>query len=1410
MATRVTMHSLLVSCLLALAPWQALASNIAEPEQVVIAGNLQAELGCEGDWQPDCNETELLFDARDGIWRASLPIPAGDWEYKATLNGSWDINFGIDASRDGANIPLSLDADSEVSFYYSNQTHWITDNRNAVIATAAGSFQTELGCENDWDPSCLRSWLQDPEGDGLFWFSAPLPAGEYEVKVAHDESWEVNFGADGVPDGANIAFTVPAPESGDDTRVYFFYDPIGHDLIVSFSDSPDPAPAEPDQVVIAGSLQAELGCTGDWQPDCSETELLFDAGDGVWQRVFDVPAGDWEYKAPLNGSWDTNFGANATPNGANIPLTLSEPSSVKFYYSHRSNWVTDDHNSVIATAVGDFQTELGCENDWDPSCLRSWLQDPDGDGIYTLRTRLPAGSYEVKVAHNEDWEVNFGADGVPDGANIEFSVPETDGALDAEVFFFYDPASHVLSVSLDGVRGDLSLSRAFWVNAGTIAWNPDAMPADGQVRLHHDRNADLALVPGDISGGQAIALMEDPSGLAPDIQERFPHIAHYRAFSLSDASKATVGDLLKGQIAVSAVDADGTVLDASGIQIPGVLDDLFFYDGQLGPMVGNAGVSAKVWAPTAQSVNLLIFDGPEPGLSPSETVPMVEDVETGVWQVDGPMSWDRKYYLYEVEVYAPTSRRIETNRVTDPYSLSLAANSTRSQFVNLNDADLKPSAWTALSKPALASFDDIVIYELHVRDFSIADASIPEPDRGRFNAFIHFGSIGVQHLQDLAEAGVSHVHLLPSFDFANVPERQEEQLEPQGDLAAYPPDSTEQQAAIEAIKDQDGFNWGYDPLHYTVPQGSYASDPDGVARILEFRKMVQALNQAGLRVVMDVVYNHTNAWGQNPNSVLDRIVPGYYHRLNHDGFVEMSSCCPNTATEHRMMEKLMIDSALTWVTDYQVDGFRFDLMGHHMVDNILALREAIDALSMEADGVDGERVHIYGEGWNFGEVANNARGVNAIQRNMTGTGIGSFNDRLRDGVRGGSAFADPREQGFVSGLYYAPNGLDQGDELAGLLHRADWIRLALAGTLADYQFVNSYGDLVRGADVDYFGQQAGYTASPREAINYVAAHDNETLFDAMQLKAAESTTLAERIRMQWLGTSIVALSQGIPFFHAGQEMLRSKSMDRDSFNAGDWFNELDYSFASNNWGRGLPPAEKNQENWPIMQPLLANPDLKPEPVDLANTAAQFAEMVRIRKSSPLFRLASAEQVQSRLAFHNTGPEQIPGLIVMSLSDSDGDIDRAHSKIVTLFNALKQPLEFPALPAQGLGFELHPIQRQSNDPVVRTAHFDAEASEFYVPAQTAAVFVSARPIPERVDLLIEDVWALFDAGEINLGRAMSLATRLNNIRFLLQHGLNRPVCRLLQSFINQAQALGLDAALQQEARAIRTALACDSG
>jgi len=862
---------------------------------------------------------------------------------------------------------------------------------------------------------------------------------------------------------------------------------------------------------------------------------------------------------------------------------------------------------------------------------------------------------------------------------------------------------------------DLQQAHGLWLSRNTLAW---AMPPDTRVRLHYSADANLAVTEQGVEGGASLVLQAS-GAVDGELARKFRHLSGMPTFRITGADLGKVPDILRQQFVLSARDTRGTLIAATGIQPAGVLDDIYYFDGSLGPdFHEDSGVllpRLRLWAPTARLVRLHLFDHANTPV-PARVLEMTRDADRGTWEIEGDPHWNRKYYLYEVTVYCRCSGRVECGLVTDPWSTSLSSDSQRSQIVHLEDTDLMPDGWQTLLKPPLKSPLDMAIYELHLRDFSIHDDSVPEPMRGKFGAFTQSASRGMHHLQQLAAAGLTHVHLLPVFDLSSIPEDPEKQMAVQEDLSQYPPDSPVQQERFEVVRRRDAFNWGYDPFHYNVPEGSYASHADGVSRILEFRQMVAALNRAGLRLVMDVVYNHTSDSLLGSYSVLDRIVPDYYHRLDSTGAIETSTCCANTATEHRMMEKLMLDSLRLWATAYRVDGFRFDLMGHHSRDNLLRARDMLHALTLEQDGVDGRSIYLYGEGWNFGEVANDARFDQASQANMgKGTGIGTFNDRLRDAVRGGSPFdtgtALVRHQGFINGLYTDPNSENSGSagELAALLDSADRIRMGLAASLSGYEFHDGHGNLVRSA------QLGGYTSQPQEVINYVEAHDNETLFDINQLKLPLGASPGDRLRVQNLGTSIVALAQGIPFFHAGQDMLRSKSGDKNSYDSGDWFNLLDFSYQDNGWGRGLPLETENRVNWPVIAPRLANPGLAVGPAEILAATAHFRELLRIRRDSDLFRLRTADEIRRQVTFHNTGPHQVPGLIVMGLRDSFS------IQLVVLFNASRDEQRFTVAELVNRQFGLHPVQRLSVDPVVRRSSYSPADGCFCVPARTTAVF-----------------------------------------------------------------------------------------
>ncbi|WP_291380505.1 pullulanase-type alpha-1,6-glucosidase [Demequina sp.] len=1080
------------------------------------------------------------------------------------------------------------------------------------------------------------------------------------------------------------------------------------------------------QVTAPGSYQSEAGCPGDWDPACTTTTLTYQ-GNGLYAGTFPVAAGDYEYKIAIGGTWDVNYGAGGAPGGANVSFSLAAAGNVTFVFDEVSHAFTSSAQGPLLTVPGSHQSEIGCPGDWDPACLATVLLDGDGDGIATFTATIPAGSYEAKVAHGLTWAENYGAGGTLGGANIPFTAPGG-----KPVTFNYEIATHLLTIEVtDPPLAGLGTAQAHWIDATTLAWPATLVPAGADPAeltwaLHHVPDASLGVADGAVSGGEQVALTYDPAGLTAEQTARFPALAGYLALHL-DAASADVEQWLTGELLVTQSDGDALTA-ATGVQIPGVLDALYAADatqGTMGATWSRGRPTLRVWAPTAQDVTLLLWMDSDTSVPP-ERVAMTRNAD-GTWSVSGPRTWKDAAYLYEVTVYAPSTDAVEVNRVTDPASVALTMNSAHSVLIDLDDPRLAPQLWRISKQPVVDPVDQ-TIYELHVRDFSINDQTVPTALQGTYLAFAQPRSDGRTHLRDLADAGLTTVHLLPTFDIASIEEDRTAQATPPCDLASFAPDSTEQQACIQQIADADGFNWGYDPLHWTTPEGSYAVHPDGASRTIEFRTMVGALHSDGLQVVLDQVFNHTAASGQDDQSILDRVVPGYYHRLNAVGSVETSTCCQNIATEHAMAERLMVDSVVTWAKEYKIDGFRFDLMGHHSVESMQAVRDALDSLTMRHDGVDGSKVYLYGEGWNFGEVANNALFTQATQGQLGGTGIGTFSDRLRDAVRGGGPFdEDPRIQGFGSGAYTDSNGAavngDSAQQLATLRHDEDLIKLGMAGNLRGFSFETSDGTVRTGAQIDYNGQPAGYADSPEEVITYVDAHDNETLFDALTLKLPQSTSMDDRVRMNTLSLATTALSQTPSFWHAGADMLRSKSLDRNSYNSGDWFNTLDFSGQTNGFAHGLPQAADNEAKWPYQQPLLADASLIPTPSDIekANEAAE--ELLRLRSSTDLFRLGSAELIEQKVSFPNGGPEATPGVIVMHIDDTVGrDVDRTLDGVLVVLNASDEDVSIAVDGLTGARYALSDVQARGSDDVVRQTTWDRATGTVTVPARTAAVLV----------------------------------------------------------------------------------------
>ena len=861
-------------------------------------------------------------------------------------------------------------------------------------------------------------------------------------------------------------------------------------------------------------------------------------------------------------------------------------------------------------------------------------------------------------------------------------------------------ASRILRPAASGAEIE---ARGIWLDGSEILW--PGVDAGGHFRLYHSTDGGASAVAGRPVEGADGAL----DLVAIDGRLR------------TDATTGTLRDVHRQQLLLVQEDLDGRVLQATRLQSAAALDALFpsAANASLGARVTNAGTSFTLWAPTARNVALCLHAD---GSGPAQSITGLRlDASSGLWSTTQPRDLSGHYYTYLVDVNVDGVGLVR-NRVTDPYAVSLTTDSRRAYVADLDSPQLKPAGWEATPSPQrVAAPTDASIYELHVRDFSIGDVTVRPEHRGKYLAFTEPDSAGMRHLRSLAAAGVTDVHLLPVFDFGTVPEQGCVTPRPAG-----PPDGESQQATIMATRARDCFNWGYDPVHFTAPEGSYATDPaDGAVRIVEFRRMVQALHRAGLRVGMDVVYNHTYASGQDRWSVLDRIVPGYYHRLDEAGRVATSTCCANTATEHRMMAKLMIDSAVTWARDYRIDSFRFDLMGHQP-------RAAMEELQRRVDAAAGRRVLLLGEGWNFGEVADGARFVQASQLSLNGSGIATFSDRARDAIRGGGAgdkgIEQLRRQGFVNGLHYDPNEDARGvaDE-PDLMRTADMVRVGLAGSLRGYVMETFDGHRRRLDEIAYGGgQPAGYVSAPGEVVNYVENHDNQTLYDLNAFKLPLATSSAERARVQILAAALNAFSQGIAYWHAGFELLRSKSMDRNSFDSGDWFNRVDWAARDNFFGTGLPPAPDNESSWPWMRPRLADAALRPSPAQIAWTRSAFEDLLRIRSSSTLFRMRNAAEVTERLRFLNTGPQQVPEVIAAHL-EGRGYPGAGFAEILYFVNVDLVPHTLEFASERHKRYVLHPVHLApgaADRRVVESASYDPSNGRFSVPARTAAVFVVA--------------------------------------------------------------------------------------
>jgi len=504
----------------------------------------------------------------------------------------------------------------------------------------------------------------------------------------------------------------------------------------------------------------------------------------------------------------------------------------------------------------------------------------------------------------------------------------------------------------------------------------------------------------------------------------------------------------------------------------------------------------KIWSPTAEAAELLFFKEGVGG----EAIKKVRLVkgEKGTWSTKLAGNHKGKFYTFRVKINGQWS-----NEVADPYTKATGVNGRRAMVVNL--AETNPAGWHADKSPAFSATNnktDAVIYELHIRDASIAENSGIK-NKGKFLGLTEEGTkssegltTGLDHLKEL---GVTHIHLLPFFDYNSVD---------------------------ESSDDNKQYNWGYDPLNYNVPEGSYSTNPnDGNTRIKELKQMIKAFHKNGMRVVMDVVYNHV---ADLKSSSFNQLVPGYYFRHKKDGsFSDATACGNETASEMPMMRKFMLESLLYWVKEYHIDGFRFDLMGVHDIKTMNRIAAALHKVKPD--------ILLYGEGWTAGDSPL-PDSLRALKKNAAKLDrIAVFSDDVRDGIKG-SVF-DINDRGFASGKI----GMEESVKF-GIVAAANHPQV-------DFTKVN-------------YSKKA-YSAAPWNVITYCECHDNNILIDKLRLSCKDASK-EEIEKMQQLALTIVLTSQGIPFLHAGTEFLRTKSGVENSYNAGDSINKIDWSLKSKN------------------------------------------------------------------------------------------------------------------------------------------------------------------------------------------------------------------------------------------------------
>ncbi|SCC29858.1 type I pullulanase [Bacillus mycoides] len=628
-------------------------------------------------------------------------------------------------------------------------------------------------------------------------------------------------------------------------------------------------------------------------------------------------------------------------------------------------------------------------------------------------------------------------------------------------------------------------------------------------------------------------------------------------------------------------------------------DNLFYYGGNdLGNIYTPQHTKFRLWAPTASEAKLVTYKKWSDKIG---TEINMQQGEKGTWKAELKGNQKGLFYTYKVKIGDKWTEAV------DPYVRAASVNGDKGAVVDLEETN--PKKWKANKKPKFKNPEDAIIYELHVRDLSIQPESGIK-QKGKYLGVTEKGTkgtegvkTGLDHMKDL---GVTHVQFLPIFDYASVNE--ETLNEPQ-------------------------YNWGYDPKNFNVPEGSYSTNPyEPTVRITELKQMIQVLHDNNLRVVMDVVYNHMyNAAESN----FHKLVPGYYYRYNEDGtFANGTGVGNDTASERKMMRKFMVDSVTYWAKEYNLDGFRFDLMGIHDFETMNEIRKGVNQIDPS--------IILHGEGWDLNTPL--ADELKANQKNAEKMkGIAHFNDNIRDGLKG-SVFEE-KENGFVNGKKNMEDRIKKGIT----------------------------------AGIEYDTNSSTYQ-DPEQVLTYVEAHDNHTLWDKLELtNSGDSEEM--RKQMHKLSSSILLTSQGIPFLHAGQEFMRTKYGDHNSYKSPDSINQMDW----------LRRAAFNNE------------------------VEYMKGLIDLRKKYPAFRMTSAEQIKKYVAFID-----VPKNVVAYTIDGKGSGNKSEYFMVA-HNANREAVDI-TLPSKG-PWKVLVDGKQAGSKTLYVVH----DNKIKVPALSSLVLKTEKPI-----------------------------------------------------------------------------------